>query len=194
MNFPIQIAFKILALAPQMYVTDGAGQSQGYVKQKLFKLKESVTVFTDETQATPLYHINADRIIDFNAEYTITDAANHPLGSVKRHGARSLWRAHYEINMGGVPVLEVTEESALVRFLDNLIGEIPIIGFFTGYFLNPIYLIKRSDGADVLRMSKKRSFLESLFTITQTGPITGDEQRTALIGLMMIILLERSRG
>lgn len=194
MNFPIQIAFKLLALAPQMYVKDGAGQSMGYVKQKLFKLKESVTVFTDETQATPLYHVNADRIIDFNAEYTITDAGNRPLGSVKRHGARSLWRAHYEIKMDGVPVFEVTEESALVRFLDNLIGEIPIIGFFTGYFFNPVYLIKRPGGADALRMTKQRSFLESLFTITEAGPITGEEQRVALIGLMMIILLERSRG
>lgn len=43
---------------------------------KAFKLKEAITVFADEAQTRPLYHINAGRVIDFSATYTINVAGN----------------------------------------------------------------------------------------------------------------------
>ena len=100
MNFPIQIVFKLLALAPQMYVSDASGAGIGYVRQKLLAFKENVTVFTDATQSKPIYAIKADRIIDFNAQYHIADTAGVSLGSVRREGVRSLWRASYVISVG----------------------------------------------------------------------------------------------
>jgi hypothetical protein len=194
MQFPIQIAFKLLAIAPQMYVRDAGGGNLGYVRQKLLAFKEKVTVFSDETQATAIYTIGADRVIDVNAEYHFTNAAGQRLGSAKRSGMRSLWRAHYVINIGGAPAFEVHEESVLVRLIDNAIGNIPLVGFLTGYFLNPVYLITRMDGTQALRMVKKRSFLESLFTIDKQTDLNDAEQEAAMLGLMMVILLERSRG
>jgi hypothetical protein len=194
MQFPIQIAFKLLALAPQMYVRDQAGQNLGYVRQKLLAFKEKVTVFTDETQATPIYTIGADRVIDFNAEYHFANAAGQRLGSAKRSGMRSLWKAHYVINIGNAPAFEVHEESAFVRLIDSVIGEIPFIGFLTGYMFNPVYLITRMDSAPALRMVKQRSFFESLFTIEKQAELNNAEQEAAMLGLMMIILLERARG
>ncbi len=194
MQFPIQIAFKLLAIAPQMYVRDQAGQNLGYVRQKLLAFKEKVTVFTDETQATPIYTMGADRIIDFNAEYHFANAAGQRLGSAKRSGMRSLWKAHYVINVGDGPAFEVQEESAFVRMVDNVIGEIPFVGFLTGYFFNPVYLITRTNGTAALRMVKQRSFWESLFTIEKQTELNDAEQEAAMLGLMMIILLERSRG
>ncbi len=65
--YPIKMTFKILALAPQIYVTDAAGNSVFYVKQKLFKLKENIQVFRDESQSQLLFTIQADRIIDWSA-------------------------------------------------------------------------------------------------------------------------------
>jgi uncharacterized protein YxjI len=198
MQFPIQIAFKLLALAPQMYVTDSSGATLGYVKQKLMAFKEAVTVFTDETMATPIYAIAADRVIDFNAEYFITNATGQRLGSVQRSGMRSLWKAHYTINIAGQPAFEVNEESAFVKFVDGLIGEIPVIGMLSGYFLNPKYIITRSaagpTAAPALRMIKHRSFLESMFEIQRETDLSAQEQEAVMLGLMMIVLLERSRG
>ena len=195
MQFPIQIAFKLLAITPQMYVRDAAGGNLGYVRQKLLAFKEKVTVFADDTQAKAIYTIGADRVIDFNAEYHFANADGVRLGSAKRSGMRSLWKAHYVINIGGQETFEVHEESALVRLIDGLIGEIPFVGFLTGYFLNPVYLITRvGSGAPALRMVKQRAFLESLFTIESKADMTNAEQEAAMLGLMMIILLERSRG
>ena len=61
MNFPLELRFKILAIASQIAVRDASGNLLCYVKQKAFKLKEAVTVFGDEEQTRPLYTIKADR-------------------------------------------------------------------------------------------------------------------------------------
>lgn len=195
-SFPLSIAFRILTIHPQMVIREGGGNVIGYVRQSLWAFKEAVTVYTDESMAKEIYKINADRVIDFNANYAITTPSGADLGHVRRDGMRSLWRASYDIvGPGGVgPGFHVTEKSPLVRLLDGVIGEIPIIGMLTGYFLQPVYLISRIGGAQVLTMTKQRSFLEAHFNITQDAPLDDAERERLLLGLMMIILLERARG
>ena len=75
MNFPLDLSFKKVALNPQVSVRDASGNVVLYTKQKAFKLKEAVTVFADEAQTRPLYTINADRVLDFNARYNIAEAS-----------------------------------------------------------------------------------------------------------------------
>ncbi len=194
MQFPINITFKILTLAPKLYVTDADGQSVGFVRQKLFAFREAVTVFADESEATELYKINADRIIDWSANYHLTNVAGQEIGTIRRRGARSLWRAHYEVWMGDEQVFQIQEASALVRFLDLLIGEIPVVGLFTGYFLNPVYNVTRFDDQMALKVTKHRSFLESTFAVEKLADITPEEQECVLLSIMMMVLLERQRG
>ena len=93
MQFPIQLSFKVVAISPQVRVTDATGQLVLYVKQRAFKLKEHVTVYRDAEQTTPLYEIRADRVIDYNAAYSIVDNAGVTLGSVRRDGRRSIFKA-----------------------------------------------------------------------------------------------------
>jgi hypothetical protein len=195
-SFPISIAFRILTIHPQMVVREGGGAVIGYVRQNLWRFKEAVTVYADETQSREIYRIDADRVIDFNARYAITTPAGASLGAVRRHGMRSLWRASYDVagpNHDDT-VLHVSEKSTLVRFLDGLIGEIPVIGMLTGLFLQPIYYVTRADGTRVATMTKQRSLLEAHFQIAQDSALSEAERERLLLGLMMIILLERSRG
>ena len=97
MKYPLNMRFKILGLAPQIYVTDAADENLFYVRQKLFKLKEAVKVYQDSSRSQVLYEINADRIIDFSAKYQFTDAQGQSLGAVGRKGMRSFFRASYDI-------------------------------------------------------------------------------------------------
>ena len=94
MNYPIDFSFKLLALASQIYIRDANGNLLGYVKQKLFKLKEDINVFADEGQTKHLFNIKADRVIDFSAKYNFTDSSGKFLGFIKRQGMRSIWKAH----------------------------------------------------------------------------------------------------
>jgi uncharacterized protein YxjI len=194
MHYPLTFSFKILALAPQIAVHDAQGQLLLYVKQKLLKLKEAVTVFADETQSRPLFYINADRYLDISARYHITDAQGRSLGAVQRHGMRSLWKAHYEILAGESPLLTIREENPWIKVLDGLVGEIPIVGLFTGLLFQPAYLVTRQDGALALRLAKRRSLLESEFRVEQHAPLEPAQEQLALLGILMMILLERTRG
>lgn len=194
MEYPLELSFKIMALAPQISVTDASGRQVCYVKQKLLKLKEAVTVFADSGQTQPLYQINADRVLDFSARYHFTDSNGVGLGSVKREGVRSLWKSHYDIYRGDTPVMTIREENAWVKVLDGLFGGIPIIGMFSGYVFNPAFLVSRPDGTVVMRLAKQPAFFESKFTISKQAALDESEETCVLLSLLMMILLERSRG
>ena len=198
MRFPLTLSFKIVALAPQIYVRDASGQDVLYVKQKLLKLKEKVRVFADSGQTRQLYEINADRIIDWSARYTFTDAEGRVVGAVKRHGARSLLRSTYDVFVADAPnpSLRVQEENPWVKLLDGVIGAIPIVGAFTGYFLNPKYqVIETMANRQLLRVSKHRSFLESRFEIESLAPsLEAPVETAAVLAILMMALLERERG
>lgn len=86
MNYPLELSFKHIAIAPQLSVTDATGRLLFYVKQKAFKLKESVTVFADREQTQPVVTIAADRILDISATYNLQDLQGNTFGAVRRRG------------------------------------------------------------------------------------------------------------
>jgi hypothetical protein len=195
LNFPLDLRFKIIAIAPQISVLDATGQLTCYVRQKAFKLKEAVTVFGDAAQTRPLYRIEADRVIDFSATYHISETSGRPMGAVRRQGMRSIWRAHYDIEHDGRPGFQIREENPWIKVLDGLIDEIPVIGMLSGYVLHPAYRVTRA-GSDepVMRAVKRPAFFERRYSIERTGSLSEDEERLALLGVLMMLLLERSRG
>ena len=194
MDFPLDLSFKIVALNPQVSVRDASGNVVLYTKQKAFKLKEAVTVFADEAQTRPLYTINADRMLDFNAKYNIADAAGRPLGAIARKGRKSLWRAEYEVLDGGGPPMTIREENGWVKVGDALFGEIPFVGIFSGYIFNPSYVLTNSAGAPLLRLSKQPAFLEGKFRIEKLAEMSEGDEILAVLGFLMMVLLERRRG
>lgn len=194
MQFPVRLEFKKIALAPQITVTDASGQTIFYVKQKLLKLRESVTVFADSSQAKPLYNITADKVIDFSARYHFRDANGVSLGSVKRRGRKSLWKAHYEIYDGNEIVGTIEEENAWAKVGDALFGEIPVIGLFAGYVFNPTYAVTRPDGTVIVKIKKQPSLLESSFIIDEAVDISESAETRTVLAILMMTLLERARG
>ena len=193
MNFPLDLSFKMVALNPQVKVSDASGRVVLYTKQKAFKLKEAVTVFADVEQTRPLYTINADRVLDFNARYNIADTAGRPLGAVARKGRKSLWRAQYEVMDGGQP-MTIQEENGWVKVGDALFGEIPLLGIFSGYLFNPSYLLTNAAGAPLMRLSKQPAFMEGRFRVERLAEMSEQDETRAVLSFLMMVLLERRRG
>jgi hypothetical protein len=196
MNFPLSFRFKLLALSPQIYIQDAAGKSVCYVKQKLFRLKEKVEVFADDTQRNLICTISADRIIDWSARYTFRDAAGNEIGAVGRRGMRSIWSAHYDIFSPGSssPAFSIREENPMAKLFDSILGEIPIIGLCTGFFFHPRFLAARSDGTPIMRLTKQSAFFEGKFQLDQITPVSEGEETAIILSYLMMNLLERSRG
>lgn len=195
MNYPLNLTFKLLALASQIYVRDANGNVLGYVKQKLFKLKEDINVYADENQNRLLFNIKADRVLDFSARYNFTGSSGEFLGSIKRQGMRSIWKAHYEIfDAHNQKVLEIREQNPWTKVFDALVGEVPIVGMFTGYVFNPAYTITRMDDSPVLIIKKQPAFFESKFELQPQAQISSAEENLVLLGSLMLALMERNRS
>lgn len=195
-QYPLSLSFKILALASQATVTDANGRTVLYTKQKLFKFREHVEIWTDKSRGTKLADIKANRMIDWSARYFFTDAHGGEIGSVGRRGWRSIWKAHYEsFNPGDEnPDFSMHEENPWSKVMDSLLGGIPVLGMLSGYLFHPRYLASRTDGSPVIRMTKQAAFWEGRFKIEKLGEVSPREELNLFLSFLMLVLLERKRG
>ena len=196
MNFPLDIRFRIIAIASQLSVRDSAGVLLCYVKQKAFRLKEDVVVYGDEAQERPLYRIQADRVLDISAQYAITDVVSgREIGRVRRRGMRSFWRAHYEVERDGATLFTIQEENPWVKVIDGFLGEIPLLGVLSGYLFHPAYRVaSTASGAPALRAVKQPALWEGRFRVDAVSPLPPDDERLAVLSVLMLLLLERQRS
>ena len=195
LQYPLFLKFKITTLASDFTIIDRNENSLAYVRQKMFKLKEDVVVFNNESKSQENFRIKANQWIDFNASYTITDSFGKNLGKIARKGMRSIWKATYNIfDHNENQKYKVQEENAWVKVFDGIVSDIPIIGMFTGYFLNPSYIVHDNNGKEIYRLRKMPSFFGRKFQLDQLNDIADEEETLVVLSLMMMVLLERAKG
>lgn len=196
LNYPLDLKFKISTLSSDFNITDKNGNYVAYVRQKMFKLKEDVVIYSDDTRTKELYRIKANKWIDFNAAYAITDVNNgKTFGRLARKGMRSLWKATYNIiDHEDKQRFQVSEDNGWVKFFDSLVGEIPIVGMFTGYFLNPTYSVKDDSGKVYFKLKKMPSMIGRRFQLDRVVDIDDEDESLVVLSLLMMTLLERMRG
>ena len=141
--------FKLLGGA--FHVFDPAGNVVLYSKQKAFKLKEDIRIYTGEDMGTEVLTIRTDQIIDLGATYHVHDSQQGGVrvGSLKRKGLKSMLRDEWVIlDSSGQEVGSIQEDSVALALLRRLmvgwllpqkyygsIGNIPV-SLFTRNF-NP---------------------------------------------------------
>lgn len=79
--------FKIFGAAFHVY--DEQGSVIGYCKQKAFKLREDIKLYTGEDMNDMLLSLNTQSIIDFGATYAVTLPDGTSLGTMRRKGLKS---------------------------------------------------------------------------------------------------------
>lgn len=194
-QFPLTLTFKVLSVAPQIRGSDASGKMVAYVREKIFALKDHVTVFfADDERELPLFTIKADRMIDFGGTYAIATPEGMRLGAVKQHGLSSLWRARFDVSGPDGSVLGgIREENPWIKVIDGLVDSIPVVGPVAAMFINPAYSVEMN-GAPTLYVRKSRSFFERIFTVEKRGELSDADQELLLNAIVMMVLLEHYRG
>jgi uncharacterized protein YxjI len=114
--------FKLLGAAFHVY--DMAGNVLMYSKQKAFKLKEDIRLYTGEDMQTELLTIQARQIIDFSAAYDVVDSrSGQKVGSLKRKGWKSMLRDEWVLMDAfdheiGTIIEDSTALALIRRFID----------------------------------------------------------------------------
>lgn len=119
--------FKLVGGAFHIYGPEG--ELLFYSKQKAFKLREDIRLYTDESMTEEILWIQARQIVDFSASYDVIDSANDAkVGALRRKGWKSMFRDQWDIlDAEDNPVGMIIEDNALLaflrRFLSNLIPQ-----------------------------------------------------------------------
>ena len=73
------------------HIYDPQGQVVFYSKQKAFKLKEDIRVFTGEEMQNEVILIQARQVLDISATYDVVDSASgEKIGALRRRGLKSV--------------------------------------------------------------------------------------------------------
>ena len=194
-KFPLKFIFNITTLSNDFSAIDANGKIIAYVRQKMFKLKEDITIYENEDRAKVNFKIKADRWIDFSAAYSFSDSSGKEIGKIARKGWASIWKAEYElVDQNQKIQYHIREENGWIKVLDSVLGEIPILGMLTGYLFNPTYKVTNTNDEIVIRLKKEASFFGRKFEIEKLKTTDNDDDQRIILGLMMMILLERRRG
>lgn len=82
----------------QYRVLDDRGQLVAYCKQKVFRLREDIRFYTGEDQKVELFRLATAKIIDWNANFSVTDSATgQVLGHLRRKGWKSVLKDEWVV-------------------------------------------------------------------------------------------------
>lgn len=168
---------------------DSAGQMLYYVKLKAFKLKEDITIFTDETKKEAVLNIKARAILDFSAAYDVIDSkSGQVIGALKRKGLKSaFFRDEWEIwNTQDQPIGKVQEDSAWLAIMRRIFGG---LNFFPQNYT--IFLGERPVG--------KFRGTWNPFIVKYTTDLSGDpdrqlDRRLVAAASIMLMCVEGKQG
>lgn len=199
MQYPLNLSFKVISWGPQIFVTDATGKTVLFVHMKALKLKEDIIVYRDDSRNEELFRMKADRVIDFSARYNFTHAQNGAdIGSIKREGIRSIFKATYNIMApGGEQITHtITEDNPMIRLGDMIFESIPVLNFVAGYVFHPSYTIHAVGSEQgILQIEKQPAFFEGKFELRKLSePASQQDEVRMILAMLMMILLERMRG
>lgn len=116
-----RIRKKVVTVGNKYWIEDYNGNLLGFCKQKLFKLKEDIRIYTDETLNQELFCIKQKQILDSFGEFAVVDSNNGMvLGTIKREWLSSVftkdtWQVFNAYNQLIGKIEETSTGQALAR-------------------------------------------------------------------------------
>lgn len=178
--------FKLLGGA--FHVFDPAGNVVLYSKQKAFKLKEDIRIYTGEDMGTEVLTIRTDQIIDLGATYHVHDSQQGGVrvGSLKRKGLKSMLRDEWVIlDPSGQEVGIIQEDSVALALLRRLmVGWLLPQKYYGTIGNNPVSVFTRNFNPLVSKMSLD-------FTMDTQGQL---DRRLGIAAVIMLLAIDGKQG
>ncbi len=105
------------------HVYDQSGHVVAFCRQKAFKLREDIRLYTSQAMTEELLTMKARNIIDFGATYDIFLPTGELIGSLRRKGLKSMFRDFWLIyDHEGIEQAAIVEDSSTLAFLRRIHG------------------------------------------------------------------------
>ncbi|MFK7882857.1 MAG: hypothetical protein AB8F26_01580 [Phycisphaerales bacterium] len=139
---------KILTIfGAKFHVYDNDKQVVAFCKQKAFKLREDIRLYTNESMNEELYALRTQQIIDFGATYNIVLPTGETLGSFRRKGLKSSFvRDEWTVfNTDGTEIATLRELGSIGPIVRRYIDNVAV-------FMPQTYSMTRNaDGVEIAR-------------------------------------------
>lgn len=119
MSYSYLVRRKVLQLfGASFHIYDCHNHLIGFSRQKAFKLKEDIRVYSDTSQQQQLLLIQARHIIDFSAAYDVVDSSTGKvLGTWQRKGFSSMVRDNWVLLDANQQQMAAMQEDSLLLSL-----------------------------------------------------------------------------
>ncbi len=181
-----RIRKKVLALTNKYWVEDHAKNVLGFSKQKMFKLKEDIRIFTDEKMKTELFRIQQQQVFDAWGTFAVIDSnTNIPLGYIKRRALTSAfaWDEYEVLDANNQLIGGIYEEKG--RGLARK--------YVPGGGLIPEKMSLTLHGQPVANIDQKFKIIGDIWTLDCINVPPYVDRRVLLSCLLLMGMIERSR-
>ena len=180
-----RIRKKVLTIGNKYWIEDAKGKILGFTKQKLFKLKEDIRIYSDESMSQELFSIKQQQIMDMWGKFAVIDSSQNILGYIRRKALMSGFiRDEWEV---------YDENEHLVGGIYESLGRGLARKFVPGGALIPEKMVFKLNGKDVARIDQKFKIIGDIWTL-QCLNIPKDFDRRVLISCLILMgMIERDR-
>jgi len=180
-----RIRKKVLAITNQYWIENAQNNVLGYTKQKMFRFKEDIRIFSDESMGQELFKIMQRQILDVWGTFAVIDSpTNVCVGMIKRSISSALLEDEYYIlDPNGQQIGRVIERTGrgLARKyvpLGGLIPEQVKVEFY---------------GQQVAEIKQQFKIIGDIWEVDCTRVPHQVDRRVLLAGMILMGMIERDR-
>ncbi|MFN2149323.1 MAG: hypothetical protein ACK2T2_13115 [Anaerolineales bacterium] len=174
---------QVLALTGKIRIYGPDGALNLYSEQKMFRLREDIRVYEDETKIHELLWIQARQVIDFAAAYDVIDSTmSQKIGVLRRKGWRSLTLDTWEILDAFDRPIGMLHEDSLGRAL--------LRRLLLGTLLPQQYDLLLNDGSSAGTFRQHFNLFRYELALDFRAAVEGLDRRLGLAAAILLAIIE----
>lgn len=181
-----RIRKKVVAITNQYWIEDAQGNSLGYSKQKLIRIKEDIRIFTDDSMSSELFRIKQEQVMDMWGTFAVIDSPTGAVvGKLRRQALSSgVYKDEYMLlDPYGQAVGRVAERAGrgLARKyvpLGNLVPEQLVVEF---------------NGQQVAEIKQQFKIIGDIWEVDCSRLPANFDRRTLIATMLLMGMIERDR-
>ena len=174
---------QVMALTGTFRIYSSTEELLFFSRQKMFRLKEDIRVFSDAASTRQVLQINARQVIDFSATYDVVDVTTGmQVGSIQRKGWRSLARDEWHfLSPSGEPIAKMQEDNLQRALLRR---------FLLGTLLPLHYQITTPTAGEIGAIQQHFNLLRFELELNLSGMTAQLDPRLAIAAIILLGAIE----
>lgn len=177
---------KIFRIVDQYWIEDLNGNKLAYSKQKFWRIKEDIRIFTDDSMNHELFRIKQAQIIDMWGKFDVIDSdTNSPVGYFRRKALKSSFISdEWEI---------YDKNNQIIGRLAERTGRGLARKYVPGGKLIPEKVTMELNGQPVVQINQKFKIVGDIWDIQCHSLPERFDRRVVLASVILMAMIERQR-